>query len=63
MLNSKLSTCGRFVVLNGLNLDRCVFKTLERWAAEHELQVQDAIQFALCALTERGSAKGRAPAA
>jgi hypothetical protein len=48
MMPTKVSPCGRFVVLDGLHLDRNLFDALMRWAAEHELRVQDAIQFALC---------------
>jgi len=48
MMPTKVSACGRFVVLDGLHLDRNLFQALVRWAAEHELRVQDAIQFALC---------------
>jgi len=47
------SVCGRFVVLDGLHLDRHVFDAVVRWAAEHDLQIQDAIQLALCALRSR----------
>ncbi len=42
-----LSECGRFVVLNSLHLDRNIFETLARWAAEREIGVQDALQLAL----------------
>ncbi len=44
----KVSACGRFVVLDGLHLDRDLFDALMRWAAKHKLHVQDAIQLALC---------------
>lgn len=43
------SLCGRFVMLDGLHLDRKVFEKLERWARERGIQVQDAVQLALCA--------------
>jgi hypothetical protein len=42
------SLCGRFVMLDGLHLDREVFESLERWAEERGMQIQDAIQLALC---------------
>ena len=42
------SLCGRFVMLDGLHLDRKVFEGLERWALERGIQLQDAIQLALC---------------
>lgn len=48
MMSTKVSPCGRFVVLDGLHLDRSVFESLTLWAAEHQLRIQDAIQFALC---------------
>lgn len=43
------SLCGRFVMLDGLHLDRKVFEGLERWAEERGIQLQDAIQLAVCA--------------
>ena len=52
MMPTKVSACGRFVVLDGLCLDRTVFDALRRWAAKHNLRVQDAIQFALCIFRE-----------
>ena len=48
MMPTKVSPCGRFVVLDDLHLDRNLFEALMRWAAKHDLRVQDAIQFALC---------------
>jgi hypothetical protein len=48
MMPTKVSPCGRFVVLDGLHLDRNLFEALTRWAAKHGLRMQDAIQFALC---------------
>ena len=53
---AKVSACGRFVVLEGLYLDRVVFDVLERWASERDLRPQDAIQLAICAFTEGTSA-------
>jgi hypothetical protein len=47
-----LSECRRFVVADGLHVDREVFETLEAWAAERGLGVQDAIQIALCAFND-----------
>lgn len=44
----KLSSCGRFVVFESLYLDRRVVATLARWAAAHDLGLQDAIQLAVC---------------
>jgi hypothetical protein len=52
MMPAKVSACGRFVVLDGLHLDRNLFDSLVRWAAEHHLRIQDAIQFALCVFRE-----------
>jgi len=64
VVRSNISACGRFVVLNGLHLDRRLFQTLERWAFERRLQPQDAIQLAVCALTgSETAAKGKLPAA
>ena len=54
---AKFSGCGRFVVLEGLNLDRVVFEELDRWAREHGLRAQDAIQVAICAFNERCEVK------
>jgi hypothetical protein len=48
MMPTKVSSCGRFVVLDGLHLDRNLFEALIRWATNHDLRIQDAIQFALC---------------
>ncbi len=45
------SACGRFVVLDGLHLDRHVFETFEQCATSRGLRVQDAIQLALCAFS------------
>ena len=64
MLRLNTTACGRFVVLNGLLLDRHVFQELERWASERGLRPQDAVQLAVCALTERGLASSdKLPAA
>jgi hypothetical protein len=52
MMLAKVSACGRFVVLDGLHLDRNLFEALTRWASEHELRIQDAIQLALCVFRE-----------
>jgi hypothetical protein len=57
----KPSPCGRFIVLDGLHLDRVVFETLARWASKNHLRHQDAIQLAICAFNE-GSARSRAMA-
>lgn len=40
--------CQRFVVVDGLHVDRTVFAVLEAWAAERGVSVQDAIQLAIC---------------
>jgi hypothetical protein len=48
----KLSACGRFVVLEGLYVDRKVLESLASWGAGHGLPVQDAIQVAICAFNE-----------
>jgi hypothetical protein len=52
MMPAKVSACGRFVVLDGLHLDRELFEALVRWAAERQLRLQDAIQLALCIFRE-----------
>lgn len=49
---TKISSSGRFVVLDGLHVDREVFEALARWAAKHDVHVQDAIQLAICAFNE-----------
>jgi hypothetical protein len=56
MMPIKVSPCGRFVVLDGLHLDRNVFEALARWASDHDLRVQDAIQFVLCIFRDRAMA-------
>jgi len=43
-------------MLDGLHLDRKVFEKLERWAHEREIQLQDAIQLALCAFGDEALA-------
>lgn len=48
-MRNKVSACGRFVVLDGLHLDRKVFDAIEGWARLRGLPVQDAIQVVLCA--------------
>ena len=57
------SLCGRFVMIDGLHLDRKVFEVLERWAQERGIQAQDAIQLALCAFGDEALARAspRAP--
>jgi hypothetical protein len=52
MMPAKVSPCGRFVVLDDLHLDRAVFEVLTSWAQERELRIQDAIQLALCNLSD-----------
>lgn len=52
MAIANVSACGRFVVVDALHLDRDVFEALARWAAGRGLQVQDAIQLALCAFRD-----------
>jgi predicted nucleic acid-binding protein len=48
----KTSPCGRFIVIDGLHLDRVVFESLATWASERGLRLQDAIQLAVCAFHE-----------
>jgi hypothetical protein len=60
MMPAKVSACGRFVVLDGLHLDRNLFDALMEWAAQHQLRIQDAIQLALCIFRE-GAVDGRRP--
>jgi hypothetical protein len=48
-----VSECGRFVVIDGLHLDRSVFETLRRWAADRGVRIQDALQLAVCSFNER----------
>jgi len=59
----KNSPCGRFVVLDGLHLDRVVFEAVATWASERGLHLQDAIQLALCAFNEGSHATAMAPSA
>jgi hypothetical protein len=55
MVRSKSSSCDRFVVLDGLHIDRTMFEELQLWAGENRLHIQDAIQLALCVLVESAS--------
>lgn len=48
-----VSECGRFVVIDGLHVDRNVVEALARWATDHGLRIQDAIQLALCSFNAR----------
>lgn len=48
MLHVRVCPRGRFVLIDGLHLDCTVFAVLERWARTNGLQIQDAIQLALC---------------
>ena len=43
----KLSTCGRFIVLESLHIDRDVLGPLAAWAARRGIGLQDAIQLAV----------------
>lgn len=52
MLSTKASASGRCVVLDQLHLDRSVFEVLARWAKYREFGIQDAIQVALCGVSE-----------
>ena len=61
MLSEKISPCGRFVVLDDLHLDRALFEPVRRWATEHGLRIQDAIQLALCTLAEGVAGSTGAP--
>jgi hypothetical protein len=49
---ARASTCGRFVVLDDLHVDRDVFEALAQWAAQHGLRIQDAIQLAVCSFND-----------
>lgn len=55
----KLSPCHRFVVLEGVHIDRTVLATLRKWAARRGLSLQDAIQMAILAFNERTSSSAR----
>lgn len=55
MTPTTVSNCGRFVVIDALHVDRSVFEALARWATDHGLGIQDAIQVALCAFNDRTS--------
>ena len=62
MMRTNVSGCGRFVVLDGLHLDRQVFDSVVRWASEHDLRIQDAIQLALCAFGDGAFDRNGQPA-
>lgn len=53
MAHSTVSVCGKFVVIDGLHIDRNVFRALASWAEARGLTIQDAMQVAACALGER----------
>jgi hypothetical protein len=61
---AEISDCGRFIVIDGLHIDRQVFSALAQWADIRGVRVQDAIQLAICAFTEHSNdplnAEGRA---
>ena len=59
----KASPCGRFIVLEGLHLDREVFESLASAASERGLRLQDAIQLAVCAFNENSCTMALAPSA
>ncbi len=59
MTRTRATGCGRFVVLDELHLDRDVYERIVRWAAQHGLRVQDAVQVALCAFVGDASSKVR----
>lgn len=58
---AKASACGRFVVVEGLYLDRTVLEKLDRWASEHHLRLQDAIQLAICAFNQGSTGEPALP--
>jgi len=50
MATTRVSDCGRFVVIERLHLDRRIFDGLRTWASPRGLPLQDALQLAACAL-------------
>ena len=58
----KPSQCGRFIVLDGLHLDRAVVEALTTWASQNGLRLQDAIQIAVCAFNDGSLTLLRVPA-
>jgi hypothetical protein len=63
MQRPKPSPCGRFIVLDGLHLDRILFETLSTWASTNDLRLQDAIQLAICAFNDGNRTTATAPSA
>ncbi len=61
MAHTKVSECGRFVVVDALHVDRAVFETLSAWAQARGLRVQDAIQIAVCAFNDAASLRDGSP--
>lgn len=53
MASTRPSPCGRFIIINGLHLDRTVFEHLAKWSERRGLTPQDGIQLALCLFDER----------
>lgn len=47
-----MSTCGRFVILETLHLDREVMSSLAAWSALYGVTIQDAVQIAILAFTD-----------
>ena len=53
MASTRISVCLRFVVIDGLHIDRAVFAALQAWASERGVSAQDAIQLAICFFNDR----------
>ncbi len=51
----KLSPCHRFVILEGIHIDRDAIHTLQNWAAARGPALQDAVQLAILAFNERSA--------
>jgi hypothetical protein len=49
----KVSSCGRFTVLDALHLDRQVLLELSSWAARRGLGLQDAVQLAVLSFVDQ----------
>lgn len=64
MKEANVSKCGRYIVVNGIFLDREVFESTQRFATERRLGIDEAIQLALCSfqalLDEEAGQKGEA---
>ncbi len=61
MASTRVSACQRFVVIDGLHVDRTIYAALEAWAAAREVSIQHAIQLAICAFSDMACERDEPP--